>query len=277
MDDYSGRIGIEFISVLGMPPVDFVGVAADLGCRHIGMALQPIVSQPGAFPAWSLRTDAALRRDLAAALADRGVSISIGEGFMVRSGSDIRDTAADLDLMCEMGIGRVNVLGLDPDRERTFDQLAIFAEMAAARNVEATLEFMPGPPLQGLAGAVAAVRHVDRPNFRLLIDTMHLFRSGSTVADVAALDPALIGYVQLCDVPSVSRGASYGDEARFDRLEPGKGELPLHDFLGALPPGLIIGLEVPMLAAAEAGIGAQERLSGSVAATRRLMERAGCL
>lgn len=271
------NIGIEFISVLGMPPAEFVGVAADLGCRHIGIALQPIVSQPGAFPAWSLRSDAGLRRELAAALADRGVSISIGEGYMVRPGADIRDAAADLDLMCEMGIGRVNVLGIDPDRARTFDQLAIFAEMVGERQIEATLEFMPGPPLQGLAGAVEAVRHVGRPDFKLLIDTMHLFRSGSTIADVAALDPALIGYVQLCDVPLVSRGASYGDEARFDRLEPGKGELPLRDFLAALPPGLIVGLEVPMLATAEAGIGARERLAGSVAAAREMMESAGCL
>lgn len=131
-------------------------------------------------------------------------------------------------------------------------------------------------PIADLATAVSAVRHVGRPNFRLLIDAMHLFRSGPTVADLAALDPNLIGYVQLCDVPLISTHASYADEARFDRLEPGKGELPLLDLLRALPPGLILGLEVPMLAQAEAGIGARERLAGSVTAARALVDLAGC-
>ena len=32
-------LGIEFISVFGLPPVEFVHLAADLGCRHISTAL----------------------------------------------------------------------------------------------------------------------------------------------------------------------------------------------------------------------------------------------
>jgi hypothetical protein len=31
------RVGIEFISVFGLPPVEFVALAAELGCRQIGM------------------------------------------------------------------------------------------------------------------------------------------------------------------------------------------------------------------------------------------------
>jgi hypothetical protein len=33
MDD----LGIEYQTVLGFPPVDFVHLAADLGCRYISM------------------------------------------------------------------------------------------------------------------------------------------------------------------------------------------------------------------------------------------------
>jgi hypothetical protein len=32
-------LGIEFISVFGLRPVDFVHLAADLGCRYISTAL----------------------------------------------------------------------------------------------------------------------------------------------------------------------------------------------------------------------------------------------
>jgi hypothetical protein len=31
-------LGIEFISVFGLPPVDFVHLAAGLGCRYISTA-----------------------------------------------------------------------------------------------------------------------------------------------------------------------------------------------------------------------------------------------
>jgi hypothetical protein len=32
-------LGIEFISVFGLPPADFVHLAADLGCRYVSTAL----------------------------------------------------------------------------------------------------------------------------------------------------------------------------------------------------------------------------------------------
>lgn len=271
--DAEDRIGIEFVSVFGLPPVDFVALAADLGCRHIGLALAPMGVNPHGYPAWSLREDASLRRDMIAAMGDRGVSISMGEGFMVRPGADISKAAADLDVMRELGVPRVNVLGADPDLKRTFDQFALFVEMAGARGLDTIVEFIPGMPVGDLPTALAAIRHVGKPNFRLLIDTMHLARSGSTAADIAALDPNLIGYIHLCDVPRVSKYASYGEEARDHRLPPGKGELPLRDILAALPRDLVVGLEVPMLEEAQAGVGPHQRLSGCVDAARDLLRR----
>lgn len=264
-------IGIEFISVFGLPPVEFIGLAADLGCRFVGMGLAPMAGNPHAYPAWSLREDAALRRETVAAMRDRGVTISLGEGFLVRPGTDVADAAADLDIMVELGVPLANILSLDPDLARGHDQLAKFAEMAGARDMQATLEFVPGMPIGDLPGTLAAVRHVGRDNFRVLIDPMHIFRSGATVADVAAIPPEEIGYIQLCDVPLVSAHANYADEARYDRLCPGKGELPLLELLKVLPRERAVGIEVPMLALAEAGVGPHARLGPCVEATRALI------
>ena len=268
-----GHVGLEFISVLGMPPPDFVAVAAGLEVRHVGLALAPIVAQPGAFPAWSLREDAVLRRETAAALKAYGVGLSIGEGFMVRPGAEIADAAGDLDLLQALGAPCVNVLTLEPDAGRGLDQLGRFADLAGARGLKATLEFLPGTPAGDLKSGAALVRQVGRPNFSLLVDSLHLFRSGGTAADVAALEPGLVGYIQLCDAPKVSRHAVYADEARYDRLVPGEGDFPLLDFLKALPRDLVVGLETPILAKADAGQGARERLEPAVVATRDLLAR----
>jgi sugar phosphate isomerase/epimerase len=75
------------------------------------------------------------------------------------------------------------------------------------------MEFGPGLSVPDLPTAVDAVRAVGRPDFRLLIDTMHLVRSGSGADDLVALDPATIGAVQLSDVPLVSHLPTSMDEA----------------------------------------------------------------
>ena len=98
-----GRIGIEFISMLGMPPVEFVSLAAALGVKNIGMALQPILQKnPIGYPGWSLREDAKLRRETVAALHDLGIVISVGEGFLGWPHNDAGEYAEDLDLMAEL-------------------------------------------------------------------------------------------------------------------------------------------------------------------------------
>ncbi|MFT3929462.1 MAG: sugar phosphate isomerase/epimerase [Spongiibacteraceae bacterium] len=266
------RLGIEFLSVFGLSPVQLVNLAADLNCAHISTGLAPAPFNPLDYPLWSLRDDAALRRDMIAAMNDRGISISLGEGFSVRADLDARDRAADLELMCELGVKRINSVAVDPDLHRCFDQLAKLAEMAAAVGIEATLEFGPGLTIGDLPTALAAIKHAG-PKLRLLIDTMHFVRSGSSIADLAALDPNMIGYIQLSDVPRVPNNPNYMEEAMFERMTPGQGELPLLDILGALPRERVIGLEIPQLTLAKAGVDAHARLQVCVEAARALLEK----
>ncbi len=55
-------LGIEFISVFGLPPVEFVHLAADLGCRYISIALTGSPLKSLGYQAFSLKDDVALRR-----------------------------------------------------------------------------------------------------------------------------------------------------------------------------------------------------------------------
>jgi sugar phosphate isomerase/epimerase len=273
-EDAMPALGIEQISVFGMPPVEFVNLAADLGCQHISAGLISYGYNPHGYAPWSLREDPGLRREMIAAMADRGVSISLGEGLGVRPGGDVRDQAADLDIMCELGVRRINMVSMDPDLSRTFDQYGVLAEMAAARGVESTTELAPGLTVADLPTALAAVRHVGRPDFKLLIDTMHLVRSGGTAADLAALDPELIGYVQLCDGTRAPRFETYFEEAMYERMVPGTGELGLLEVLKALPRDRVFGLEIPLRSEAAAGLGPRERLGKCVDAARNLFAQA---
>ncbi len=266
------RLGIEHLSVFGLPPVECVRLAADLGCRYISTILSPFSYNPHAYPTYSLRDDRSLRRDMIQAMADKGVQISLGEGFAVQAESDILAYDADLDVMAELGVPRINTMSFDSDLARTFDQFGLLAEMAASRGMETTVEFCPALPVSDLDTALAAVRHVGREDFRLLIDTMHFVRSGSSADDLSDLDSRYIGYIQLCDAPLQSQYSDYLEEAMYDRRVPGEGELPLANILAALPKDLIVGLEIPMRSAADAGIGPEDRVGRCVTAARRLLE-----
>lgn len=269
------ELGIEAISVFGLPPVAYVTLAADLGCRNISTGLSAFPYNPHDYPAFSLRDDAALRRDMIAALRSRGVTISLGEGLTIRPGGDVRSYERDLDIFAELGAVRINTVSMDPDRGRTFDQFGVLAELAAARGLQTTTEFAPGLTVADLPTAVEAVRHVGRADFKLLVDTMHLVRSGSGAAEIAALDPGLIGYVQLCDAPMAPRFASYFEESMFERVAPGEGGLGLKEVVAALPGGCVFSLEVPLRSEAEAGSGPERRLRKCVEAARTLLAAAG--
>jgi sugar phosphate isomerase/epimerase len=265
------RLGIEALSVFGLPPVEFVQLAADLGCRYITIFLQTATSVPLGYPPFSLRDDVALRKNILAAMDHCGVTISLGDGFIVLPGADMRSFRGDLDVLSELGVPRINVVSLDPDRSHTFDQFARLAELAAQRQIETVIEPVPGLTVGDLPTAVAALNHIARPDVRLLIDTMHLVRSGSNAHDLGAVDPCLIGYAQLNDTTLKPASGHYAEEAMYERMVPGEGELPLPEIVAALPGDIVIGLEVPRRSQALSGVEPIDRLRPCVEAARALM------
>ncbi|MFF3567676.1 sugar phosphate isomerase/epimerase family protein [Nocardia jiangxiensis] len=265
------ELGIEKASVFNLPPVEFVELAARLGCRHISAGLASFPYGQRYYPEYSLREDRALRRRMIAAMDAAGVSISLAEGFVVRPGVDAVRYDKDLDIVCELGAPRINVVSMDDDLVRSFDQFAALHAMAARRDLETTLEFAPCLAVCDLPIALAAIEHVDDPRFRLLVDTMHLVRSGAGPKDLAALDPALIGYVQVSDALWTPRIEDYFEEAMCERMVPGEGELGLSEVLAALPADRVFGLEVPLRSRMTAGMGPEERLAPCVRAARSLL------
>jgi sugar phosphate isomerase/epimerase len=264
------RLAIEALSVFALPPVEFVGLAADLGCSRITTSLSPFAANPHGYPAWSLR-DAAARRELKAVMEGRGVTLSLGEGLVVAPRVDVTDYEADLEALVELGAKRINTMSMDSDRSRTVDQFARLAEMAGAAGVEMMIEFAPVLALSDLSATVAMVREIKRPNVRIMIDTMHLVRSGGSPQELKALDPGLCGYIQLCDVSLIASVPDYTTETMTERMTPGTGQAPLLDILSALPRDLIVGVEVPLLSRAKAGEGPHQRVGECLNAARILL------
>jgi sugar phosphate isomerase/epimerase len=264
------KLGIEFQTVFAMPPDELVELASELDCGSVGVVIASFGYNPDGYSSWSLR-DAAVKARMASALEKRGVTISLGDGFVVLPGHDVREIETDLDIMIDLGCKRINTAAIDLDVPRCLDQFGILIEMAAARGVVTTLEFAPSLAIKDMNGAMEAVRHVGRPNdFKLLIDTMHFVRSGSKISDLAQLDPTVIGYVHLSDNTLQQRGDTYREDSQ-DRLPPGEGELPLREIIELIPDDVVISVEIPMQSRAEAGERTRERVRRAVEASRSLL------
>lgn len=267
------------LTLLGMPPVEHVKVAAELGCVAISSGLTGLpltmfgVEDFAPYAMWSLRDDPALRRETIAAMRDTGIHIGLGEGFRASSDGDARDFTRDLDLMAELGALRINAICIE---EAMFadgsahDQLAMLAELTIERGMVFTIEFTPPYGINSFERALEVCRHVGPGKARLLVDSMHFFRTGGTVEKLNAVDPDWIGYAQMCD----GKLAPYDDEyfmtAMFGRGIPGEGELPLREWVAALPETCEIGLEVPRLDDLRGGISPRDHAARVVAAAREL-------
>ena len=268
------EIGVERLGTFGMPPPQLAALAAELGAECIGIGLASTQGgyNPDGHPAYSLRDDPAQLRATIAATRDLGVRVSIVEGFAVLADNDLRAYAGDLDIVRDLGCERINVVSVGQEMGRTIDGFAALCEVAAARGIAVSAEMGSLGPLKQVEAALEVARGVGQPNFSLVIDTMHVSRTGYAPM-VARIDPALIGYVQINDGPMRGVTDGYLREAIVDRWVPGEGDYPLTEILRAVPPEVVVSIEVPMLDRPE-GRSDLDHVRACVAGARRAVEAA---
>lgn len=271
----ANRLGIEMLTLLGMAPVEHIALAADLGCAAISTGLGRLPLERFGYPdmadfhrEWSLLDDSQLRRDVKRVIADTGVGIALGEGVRVAPGVEAQSHAAALDIHAELGTARINAICTEPDMARAIDQYGLLSDMVLARGMDFLIEFAPPHAINSWQLALHVADTLGHERCGMMVDSMHLFRSGATAADLAGLP---IRYAQMADAPRMApEGMPYLEEAMFARRVPGEGELPLAEWIAALPADCPIGLEVPVIAAFVDGMTPREHAARVVAAARAL-------
>jgi sugar phosphate isomerase/epimerase len=238
-------LGLAHFTVLEVPPLELVRLAARTGFAFVGLRLHPAF--PGA-PFYELPTQSAAFRDMRRCLADEGVRVHDIEFVTVDAAFEPEGLQPIIEAAAGLGAQRLSVCGDDPDRSRLVARIAALCDLAAGFGMGVDLECMAWRQVASLPDAVRVMAATGRPNAGVLVDALHLSRTGGTPEDVRAAPRGLLRSAQLCDAPAAIP-ASRDDiimEARSRRLPPGEGELPLRELLTALPPDAAISLEVPM-------------------------------
>jgi sugar phosphate isomerase/epimerase len=236
--------GLDHLTILDVAPPEFVAVAAGAGFDAVGLRVAPVI--PGE-EAWPVSPGSPMLAETMRRCGGTGLFVLGVEAIPLRPGSGLSGCERVLETAAVLGARYLNVICDDPDTGRFADRLTELVRLARPYRVRPVIEFTAWRPIRTLASAVAIARGSDGAG--LLLDTLHIQRCGVTVAELAAVDPALLGYLQLCDAPARPPHEDATVEARTGRLLPGEGELPLAELLGALPDSLPVSAEVPSLAA----------------------------
>jgi len=269
-------IGLDQLCVFGMKPDAFVHLAASLDCRSVSLKADYDGRwNPYELPLWSMVEDRPLRRTVAHALADTGLTLELGEAVSIAPGRQMDFFVPQLDVFAELGARRLNLIG-QATKDRSFDmaQIARLNELCEECGITVCIEFVANGWISSLAELDTALAEIGGQPVHVLIDPMHFFRFGQTIADLKGIDPARFAYFQMCDVPMRGPGGKYLDEAVHERLAPGDGELPLVDLLAELPDHMIISLELPQVTLARSGVSHKERLGAAIEQARHVIRQA---
>jgi len=235
------------LTALDIAPPDLIDFVADAGYQSTGIRVSPATVGGTVYP---LLMDGPELKKTVERLQARNVRVLDIEVMRIDGETDIRSFISAIEVGAKLGATRICVNGEDPNLSRFTEKWTQLCTIAAGFEMEVDLEFMVWRPIKTIQIAAQVVRAAGCSNGKILIDALHLFRSGGSVADVQAEDPKLIGALQLCDAPL--QGPDANDtpailaEARAGRLPPLEGELPLIDLVKAVPPTTPISVEVPM-------------------------------
>jgi sugar phosphate isomerase/epimerase len=250
-------------TILDVAPVQAVDVAADAGFVSVGIWFDA--------SSW---TDA-VADDVRARAADRGVDILDIEPVMLAPADSaaVDHGEAIVDAALRIGARHILVASRDSDETLVAGRLHELCQRLAGSDIRLVLEFLPVLGVRTLPQALSIVDRVGDPRLGVLVDNLHLSRAGHQPADLLAIDPALLPYLQVCDAPAVPADTDLSvllHEALHGRLLPGDGTLPIGALLAAVP-AVPISLEIRSAALRSGHPDPMERAGAVRRATERLL------
>lgn len=264
-------VSLDHLTVFELAPPDLVSTASLAGFTHVGIRLNPAAPGEHRHP---MIGDTPMRRETLTRMHATGTRVfDIG---VLRLGREtkVADFEPVLESAAQLGASHAVVNGDEPDQRRLADLLARLCELGRAYGLTMNLEFTPWTGVRTLADAIRVVEAAGRPEARVLIDTIHVDRSGGTPDDIAATPAALVAYAQVCDAhgprPQPQDFDTMIYQARNERGFPGEGNLDLRAMIRALPRDIPLSLEAPTKKLAEK-LSALERARRGRAAVASLL------
>ncbi len=214
-------------------PWEIPAIAHAAGFETCGMWIDPET-------AWKDGALAKTRR----ALAATGVKLIDVEALWLAGGASATDThKLTIEAGLSLGARNVLVVSRHDDHKASVSQFRDLCQLAG-KDIRINLEFGEFTNIKSLAAALAFIATVDHPAAGVLIDLMHLNRSGEPLP---SLNAGEFSYVQACDFFQASAtltGDAYIEAAVDGRCPLGEGEARTSDIEAVCRSSLDVSLEI---------------------------------
>ena len=256
-------VSLAALTILDAGPAGQIKAAAAAGFKSVGLRLNPLLASDPAVAGTPLADEVRiLMRQSGLQLLEVGV-------FPIKPDLQVESLRPVLALSAELGARFIVCPVEDADEARRLATLRALCDLCATFRLAVLVEFNPYSACRSLAEARTLALAAERPNAALVIDLLHLSRSGGSAADLQNIEPHLLQLVHYCDAAPMPEGMRTLEELRTEsrtaRRLPGEGVLPLKDLLAAFPAGTSISVEAPSKSLV--GFSAEERAKKVLEAT----------
>lgn len=248
-------VGVGHLTMLDAAPPEWVQLARDTGFDAVGIRIG--AAGPAEEP-WPMSAGSPMLAATLARLAATGMVVQDVEIITITPETVAQRYDPLFEVGARLGARFFNVMVTDPDVARAHDTFAALCRRALPYGLRPCMEGISYTAVRDLATACTVL---EGTGGGLIVDPLHLQRSGDDVTDLRRVDPAVLGYLQLCDGPRevptaipipdrMPRGQAVDGnmrqlESRAGRLLPGEGEIPVAEFTAALPADLPVSVEAP--------------------------------
>jgi sugar phosphate isomerase/epimerase len=226
-------------------PLEYIDAAIHAGYDAVGLRLH---KSPG-LPFHPVVGNAPLITEIKAMLKDANMPVFDVFSCYMEPETKMSDFTASLALGAELGGKYIMTMGNDPDYARMRDNFGLFCDEAVRFNLIPTIEFVPTRPLCTMAMAVQMIKESGRDTGTICLDPMHFMRVGGSGAEIRSYGAKYFPYTQLNDgvlFPGEPNPVHFGKMRQGQRKMPGEGDVPLYEFLDALPANLPLSIEIPI-------------------------------
>ena len=233
-------LSLDCLTLLDQPASELVHIASRVGYGGVSLWVQAPILPFGLLV--EPTHDTALRR----ALAETGITVGNLEVFNLAADHPIEAFRPALSFGASLGAATATAIDFgDRGVDEIAERLAAFHRLAGEYGLGVNVEPISMSQTATIGDAAALIRRAGADDCGIVLDMVHFVRTGSTVADITALDRHAIRYVQLCDGPIPIAEDALGVEAMEERLAPGDGDFPIAAVIAALPDDVPLAVEVP--------------------------------
>ncbi len=260
----SHGLSLDCLTLPDVAPADLIRIAGDAGYTSISLWVQP----PAMSPLMLATPDmaAGLRR----ALDETGVSLGNLEVFNLNSDEPVAAFEAVIAFGANLGARTATAIDFGAPRPDIAERLAAFEALCHRHGIATLIEPIAMGNVRTPQDGAALIRMAG-VDARLVLDALHLARTGTTPASLRDIPADRIGYVQICDGLATIAPEELGTEATANRLYPGEGAFPLIELLATVAADVPLGIEVPSLTRQQRGESPLARARAALTATRAVL------